>query len=251
MNDTTSMRSVSTESDFSVPDYGLDPELNVIAHEIANFDPVDDTAGPVKMEGGWASMLPTTVPLTSLPPRFADPIKAKLANVSSAERPALEAKLINEALRQNSFEVRVKAGPGEGANAYQIESFAQARDKHELETRAWQLETELAEVVRWDNVVDQTTGQAKPVPVEKVQGHTRQLKVGELAEIQRKLSALEIEGPNRLKDALKKAAEAEQAKRQQLADHVEVERRAREMVREDRINERAATKARMLKGSIG
>lgn len=244
-------RIVSDESSFDVPDYGLDPADNAIAHEIANFDPVNDVRGPVTFDGGWATIIPAQVPLTSLPPRIAEPIKAELASASPERRPALEAKLIAEALYSNSLQLRVSAGPGAGANPYQIESFAQAKERQDLENEAWSLRAELADVARWDNVADPKTGKQQPVAVERVQGHPRKLKEGRLNEIERKLEALKIEGPRRLKKAMQEAVEAHKAKQQQIADEAEARRRAEQIVREDRINDRAAVRARMLKGSIG
>jgi hypothetical protein len=208
MTDNNPARIVSDESSFNVPDYGLDPADNAIAHEIVNFDPVDDVKGPVSVTGeGWAGLLPATVPLSSLPPKLAQPIIAELATVAPERRAEVEARLINAALRQNSLQLRVSAGPGEGANPYQLETFAQANERQELEREAWRLQTVLAEVSHWDNVTDPATGQAKPVAVEKLRGHPRQLAEGSLAEIERKLKALEIEGPRRLNKALKQAVE--------------------------------------------
>jgi hypothetical protein len=243
----------TSESNFTLPDYGLEaPEDNARAHEIANADPVASTRGPVSLVDGGNIRFPATVPLTALPDRFRTPIEAQLRNLPDHRRAAEEPRLIAEALRQNSLQLRVKAGAGEGANPYQQEVFQLARDRQQLEQEAWRLETELAEVVRWDNVTDPATGKATPVPVEAVQGEARKAKQGRIDEIGRHLKQLEgIEGQRRLQKAMKLTLEAEKAQREQLADNAEADRRARELVREERINKQAQARARMLRPNVG
>ena len=107
----------SEDSNFVVPDYGLDPADSALANEIVNFDPVRDTSGPASMDDGGNVRFPTSVPLTALPPHLADPIKAELAAAAPHRREALEQELVSKALEANSVQLRIQAGAGPHAKA--------------------------------------------------------------------------------------------------------------------------------------
>ena len=240
------------ESNFSIPDYGLDPADSALADEIVNFDPVADTSGPASMDDQGRVRFPANVPLTALPPHLADPIKAELATAAPEHREALERELVNKALTANSIQLRVQAGAGPHANAYQREVFLQAKERQSLDTEALKIETELAEVVRWEPVTDPRTGAVTQKPVEKVTGERRVRLQERLNEIGYHLAQLTgREGQARLSKALKEAVDQKKAIQQQLAEDAEARELADKMLRDERVNDRAKAYAKNRRNRLG
>lgn len=224
-------------SNFTMPTYDIAPEDAALAAEIENFDPVYDVAGPTQLVG--AVKLPSSIKASGLPPHLRDPIMAQLASVPPARRDAEEARLVNAALYENSLGVHIACGPGEGADPYRREKFALTFEMEETERRSIQIATELAEVVRWDNE-DDGTGQMKPVPVYKVDGQRRAALEAEHRRLTYKFLQLDgPEGERRLAKAKFEAVEAVKAQRAQLAEDKEARTRADEILREERVAQRA------------
>jgi len=224
-------------SNFELQSYDIAPEDQALADEIANFDPVFDTKGPTQLVG--AVKMPSSIKATGLPPHLRDPIMAQLANVPVDRRDAEEARLVNAALYQNSLGVRIVCGPGDNSNAFQREKFALTFEMEETERRSIQIAQELAEVLRWDNV-DDGTGQLKPVPVYKVDGPRREALDAEHRLLIHKLTQLDgLEGERRLAKAKFEAVQEVKSLRAQLDEDREAKTRADEMLREERVTERA------------
>lgn len=245
-------RTDAGEGDLHLSNYEIAPEDQALADEITSRDPLEATRGPVSVQAdpGTLARLPTDLPLSALDPATANAIRAEVSKVSPAERPALEAKLIGEAVRALRLQLRVSAGPGEGTDPYWREAFAIANERQQLEQEVWRLEAELAEVERFDTIVDPATGQTMPKAVERYQGELRRGMELRRDELLRQLKVLtEIESPRRLQKARFEAVQLVKAQRQQLADEAEVRRRAEEKVREERIERRAEARAKMLRGS--
>jgi len=257
MDDTsTAPLSADTGGDFTLPDYSIDPADQSLADEIANFDPLRDTSGPVSVTGDVK--VPTNIPATALPPHLSGPIVAAMNAAPVEARAAIERRMVGEALREHSLGLRVTGGAGPNANVYQREFFAVARDRQALDREAFDLEARLAEVDHWrpefdaagSPVIDARTGQQKVKAVDKVQGHARKQLEARRAEIERAVKALEgAEGQRRLQKALRDAVATEKAQRQQVAEYQMAERRAAEIVTEERVAKMAEAKARMLKST--
>lgn len=225
-------------SEFELKTYDIAPEDQQLADEIASFDPVYDTKGPTSFSG--SVKLPESIKATGLPPHLRDPIMAQLVNVPESRRDAEEQRLVNAALYENSLGVRIVCGPGEGANAFQRAKFALTFEIEEAEREAIRLGNELAEIERWDNLADPTTGELKPVPVEKLQGERRRGVEMQRQQMLHKLDMLNgIEGERRLAKAKFEAVQEVKALRAQLDDDREARKRADEMLRDERIDARA------------
>src|SRR5687768_1294248 len=88
-------------------EYGLqDAADDGIAREIASKDPLS-LQGPVSLVDGDNVRLPQTLPLTALSPEMRGPIEQQLASVPPAKRAEVEARLVAEALKTNSLQLRV------------------------------------------------------------------------------------------------------------------------------------------------
>jgi hypothetical protein len=230
-------------STFELKSWDIDPADQPLADEIANFDPVWDTKGPTSFSG--SVRLPESIKATGLPPHLRDPIEAQLRNVPVDRRDAEEQRLVSEALYQNSLGLRIAGGPGEGANTYQKAMFHLTFEIEEAEREFIRLTTQLAEVERWDNVFDESTGEAKPVPVEKVRGQRRAAMEAQRQLAFRRLDALQgTEGERRRQKALYEAVQERKSLQAQLDEDREARTRADELLREERVSERAALYAK-------
>lgn len=243
----------TTGSDFTAPDYSIAPEDHERANRITSFDPLA-TPSPVKLTGGGAFKAPERFSLSILPPDKQAPIQAELAKVPAAQRAELEHELVQEALKQNSLELRIKAGPGEGATPFERERFQIAREIHELETEELNIHLQLAEVSKWEPVFDEITGAPVIDPktgqqivkaTEVITGDRRKAMEARAKELAYRVGLLKgVEGDQREQKALKATIEAEKLREQALADREEVKRMAEELAREKRLREQAETLAK-------
>jgi len=225
-------------SEFELKTYDIAPEDQQLANEIASFDPVYDTKGPTSFSG--SVKLPETIKATGLPPHLRDPIIAQLKDVPESRRDALEQRLVHEALYENSLGLRIVCGPGEGANAFERAKFGLTFEIEETERELIRLGTELAEVIRWDNVTDERTGETKPVAVEKLQGERRAAVEAQRQLLIRKLDSLNgLEGERRLAKAKFEAVEEVKALRAQLTEDKEARELADKLLRNERVEQRA------------
>lgn len=251
--DTDRLNANTVGSDFTAPDYSIAPEDRDRANRIASFDPLA-TPSPVKLTGGGAFKAPDRFSLSILPPDKHAPIQAELAKVPAAQRAQREHELVQEALKQNSLELRIKAGPGEGATPFERERFQIAREIHELETEELNIHLQLAEVERWEPVyneitgepiIDPKTGQQMVKATEVIQGDRRKAMEARAKELAYRVGLLRgVEGDQREQKALKATIEADKLREQALADREEVKRMAEELAREKRLRQQAETLAK-------
>lgn len=264
MNDNheTAPREAVDTSGSSLPaaqNYDIASEDQSIADELLSFDPVRDTRGPVEWIGGSQKAAPDQLTLTMLAPEQQNAVREKLRDVPQHAQAKREDQLVREALYQNSFELRIKAGPGEGANEFQKARFEIAAERYRVEKEMWQLETELAEIERWEpvfddegaKVIDPQTQQQQIRAVEKVQGDRRSAMQNRIAEIRHHIELLDgPEGEMRERKGLWKAVEAVKSQQAQLADEKEARGKAAEIVRQERIDARAEAYAKGMRSSI-
>jgi len=236
----------------TAPNFGLDdPADNLIAAEIAGKDPVRDIKGPVSLIGGDNIRVPQTVPLSALSPDMQAPILAKLQGVSAHGRAAAETRLVAEALRSNSINLRVMAGGGENADPYWRETLSQENEQRQLQQSIWQLEQQLAEVVRWDVVNDPATGAQTPKAVERIQGDRRNGMIAERNRLQAQIDDLNGRGGQlRLQKAMQKAVDARKDLERQLNEDAEAKQRGDDLLREERVAKRAETYAKHRRNTI-
>ena len=233
--------------DFHIDDYAIDTADQHIADQILALDPVFDMPGTFKATGDVHRLLPE-LKLTGLPPHVADPIKAQLANMPEANRAAKEKELVEGAYYGLALASRVKSGPGalsDGATIYHQEFFEVAQDAQRLNDEFFDLTMKLAEVDHVKHSADPRTGAPVQTVVNKVDGERRRGMEVRLAQVQLHIKALEAETPRRLAKALKETVEKRKEHSQALEDHAEVERRAVEIEREDRIDKLARQRAKI------
>lgn len=240
---------VETSGNISLPNYPIAPEDQALADEITGADPVLSTKGPISITG--SVKLPATIRASGLPPHLRDPILQQLQSVPADRRETEEQRLVREALYGNSAALRIMAGPGEGANAYQREFFQIERERYDAEQELWRLERELADVERWDNVLDERTGEKKPVPVEKVRGQRRAAMEARRNELVTRISLLDgIEGKRRLERAKFDAVEELKAQRAQLQEAKEARELGAQLARQERIQRQAEAYAKRERNAL-
>ena len=228
------------------PSYDIAEDDAYIASTIATFDPIYGVSGPTAAIGNV--QLPTSIRAEGLSPAMRDPILAAMAKVPAESRPALEAKMVREALENNSLDLKVKCGPGADATEYQRECFSVVGDIHRLNTERLRLSRDLVEVSHWTTTIDPVTGVSTPLAVDKMVGERRKGWEERIRLIDNQVDALQgAEGKLRKDRALYNSVETFKRKQAEVDDHFEIQKRATAMVREERIQTAAETRARMMR----
>lgn len=251
--DRTRLVADTTGSDFTPVSYDIAPEDRPLAEYYAQFDPLA-TPSPVQLTGGGSFKAPERFTVEILPPDRRAKVQQELAQVPDHRRAEREHELVLEALKQNSIELRVKAGPGAGATEVERERLLIAREVYDLENEEARIYAQLAEVEQWvpvfdketgAPVIDPRTGQQQVKAVEVVQGARRKAMEARAAEIRRQIGLLDgFEGDRRLQRALKATVEAGKSRQQQLAEEQEARRVADQINREERIKAKAEAYAK-------
>jgi len=245
--------SVSGASNYTPPSYAIAPEDQALADEIATFT-MEDVPSDHSITG--AVVLRGRITAKAFAPETRDRIMAEVAQVPADRAAAVEDRLVLEELRKRRMDNLVKNGPNT-PDLFQQERFALVGELERLDAEFNRLSSELAEVARMDTeydpagrpIIDPSTGAPKRKTTYRYEGDARRAKETRSAEIIAHIAALEGgEGKRRLDKALYEEVERRKEIQQQLADHAEIERRAREKVREDRI-EKAATQRARIKGA--
>ena len=167
---------------------------------------------------------------------------------AGADEAKLQSTLISF-LQAKRGEARILAGAGPDATEVEQEALSQLKQVNDLSREFDRISKELSDVARFDNSFD-ADGNPMAVPVLRYEGQARDNRQHRLAEIIQAINRIEgSEGAKALEEAAKREALQRRAIRSQKEDAVEIQRRAETMVREERINARAATRARMLKST--
>jgi hypothetical protein len=194
---------------------------------------------------------PRSFVLSALPPEYRGDIPQRLAAISDpAERARMEAKLVEPVYRQLAVAANIRRGHPNGTPYDQAVA--------EVTNQVWTLESEdqrladqMSAIARYDTKVDPKTDQPTPVPVYVIEGAARERIQRRRIDIAQNITALE--GPEG-KARLKRAAEEELAKRAEAHENrrilFEAEKRAKEMVANERIEELARAKAKSLRGNL-
>lgn len=249
---------ISASGDFKYDDYTIDPADQGLADEIvANFDAAR-VPGPVKLYGDPIKI--DRVRATALPPHLRDPIQAAMSAAAPDRRDAIEQQMVTEALQGVAIDVRKRSGLGSDATPYERERFAVAHDIDKLEAEELAIRSELAAVDHWKPefddrghpVIDPATGQQRVKAYDKVQGDARAAKEGRLREIENALKSIElIEGPRRVAKALKDTIAANKRITEAFAENAEAEKMAQDILRDERIKQRAEGLAKSRRSALG
>lgn len=221
------------------------------ADEILAMDPLAIPGRQTGLEGRRMSA-PT---LETLNPEMRKEAEARLAALPSNLRAGAEAEVVVAVYRDHLPALRAASGLGEGATEYHHELSYIAATYGEYAREFNRLSQELAEVDGYRTIHDPMTGEAKPEPVLRWQGQQRLWRQDRMAELNHAMNLLQTDdgelGPEaqqRLRVALKEAAQARLKLKQAVDDKAEVERRAAAQVREDRIAAQVASRVRMMGG---
>nr|WP_298897660.1 hypothetical protein [uncultured Altererythrobacter sp.] len=248
-NDNAPRTADTTGSSLSAaPSYDIAPEDHELAESLSNFDPVADVPSPTTVKGGTHKPITGNLSSSMLPPEARQEIQQKLANVPQNLREKRENELVREHLHQKALEVRIKAGPGEGANAFQKERFHIAAERHQAQSEILRIAKELSQVLRWqpvftdqgEPVIDPETGQQKVEAINAVQGERRTGMERRIAELEHKLTLLDgPEGDQRERKALWQAVQDAKSKQAQIDIEHEARAKAEDIVRQEMIDAKA------------
>lgn len=233
-------------------DYDLGDD-NALANEIVSFDRLADTNGSAAESKQVLSRVEFKPTLESLSPEMRQPIAAQLGGLTGAAREKREGELVLAAMQQRALDVRIHQGPGVGANAYQVEMFAQARQLQELDREHQRIVAQLGEFDGFKTGgIDATTGEAQAEKIYRYQGDRRRALEDRLVQIATSAEHLEgAEGTRRMQKALARAVEDTKKSRDQYAILQEAKDRAAHNAREDKINQLAAGFAKGQRGNLG
>lgn len=235
-------------------DYTIAPEDAELANQITNFDPVFDVPSPTTVIGGTHKPVTGELSAKMLPPEAQQEIRQKLANVPVSQAAKRENELVRQYLHEKALEVRIKAGPGAGANEFQRERFHIAAERHQAEREILRITEQLAQVDRWEPVLDPNTGKAVIDPktgqpqvkaIETVTGERRTGLERRIDELNHKIMLLEgPEGDLRERKALHAAVQSAKAKQAQLEEDREARKLGESMNREERVKAKAEAYAK-------
>lgn len=242
----------STGSPSATPTYAIAPDDRHIADHVLAMHPIDDVPSPYEFPEGWKVQAPG---MAALPPEMREAVSAKLAQlgpVSPEQLKAKEAEFTAEAIRSKRGELRAMIGVGQNALPYHREMAGIAREYRDLAQQFDRITEELADVARHDTQTDPATGKPVAVPVMRVQGTRRAAYLEQQDSLLRQMRLLANddgtpghEGAQRMKQALSESVALLKDRQQQAEEAAEAKRRAEHIVREDRINRRAESLARM------
>jgi hypothetical protein len=170
---------------------------------------------------------------------------------AGSSRPEAITAALTTFLRERSADVRIRCGAGEGATETEREALDQMNQLRLMSEEFHRLETELAEVREHRTKCD-ANGNPVPVPVYALQGSLRSSRQNRLDEINEQMALVAgLQGEAAMTRAARTDALRIRKIQSDFADAREIDRRAHEMAREERLNAAASTKAKFLKGNIG
>lgn len=207
--------------------------------------PLDQLPSPWEVKGHPKMISQPT--LKALSPSDQQVVRERANGTSDA---AVDAALFGF-LRERSREARIKSGAGGGATETEREALSQINQLRLMTQDYDRIVGELDEVSAHRTEYD-AEGNATPVPIHVHQGDGRNARQHRLTEIKHQMALLSgREGEEAMKVAARKEALKVRQINQQLDDGREIERRAHEFARDERINEAAQRKAKFLKGNLG
>lgn len=228
-----------------------DTDLQTYSDRILSMDPIDD----VPSSGGHlVNLKNSTPPIEALAPEHQREIHDQLYGLSPAEREAREPEIIRAKFRQVLGVSRGQTGVGETATQYHKEMSEIAGEFRQMHDEIAYFQKQL-DRVRFENRFNDQTGKNEPVEVAVLSAERRRGYAANIAELQRRQRLLlnedgsfGIEGAKRMQRALDQSARTLKRVDEERAIAAEINRRAAEIVREDRINKLARARAKMLPG---
>lgn len=231
---------------------GTAPEDQHYVDRILAMDHIKDVPGRSVFPEG-RTLSPATV--EALPPEMRTDVLAQLQGLDPATRAAKEPKLVDAAIQKALPAIRLATGLGDDAFPYHREMLAIAREVRDLDREFMRNFHELAEVRSYGVELDPETGQQRPKQILAVQGPRRLGLENRQQDLLRQLRMLDggggtaIEAKRRLAEAMGETVTMLKERDRQVAEDKEAKSRAVELAREERINRKAKSYARMNGGN--
>lgn len=239
----------STAADYSGPDHGFGDD-NALADEIMQQDWYADNPSPHNLSRMGLREWDLPITVEGLAPAMREPILKQLVGLTPEQRAQREPQLIRAAIEEHSKDTRILTGLGDGATPLAKAQVSIAYREQELVRRLDALNERLAAVRGANAVTDPATGQTTMVPIPAYSAEQRHIAAVEITKLAGELGVLRGSGGQReLDEALAETIEQVKEQQQQAADLAEVDRRAREAIRDEQISARAAVRAKHLRGS--
>lgn len=253
-NDTQLSANIShTGGRSRAPSYDIPEEDAHHAQAVLAINPLAGDMSPHVIPDGWRV---PAFKLTALPPDRQKEVQERLATVPPEQRAQREAEFTAEIIQQMRPSLRALTGVGPQALPYHREGVALAAEARRLVQDATRLGKELEEIAGYRSEVNPATGQAEPKPVYRVQGPSRAAKERALHELIYRYTLLfnedgtpGIEGARRMKQALYESVQLLKQRDEARAEMAEVERQAKEQVRNERIAAKVGARVRMARSA--
>ncbi len=189
-------------------------------------------------------------PLQGLPDAMRQRVTEKMATVR-ADHAIFEEQFIREELEANSYRYKVLAGIHSDANEYEKVCFGIQRQIYHLEGQAQRMAAELEEVAEYRTEED-ADGKPQAVPVLKYQGENRRGREAALQDVQRQIRLLDgIKGEKLRRDAAETTRARIRDQNARLSEEHEVKRLTEQQLRQNRIDERVATRVKNRRHEMG
>jgi hypothetical protein len=222
------------------------PSDAAMTAQLNRFDPVFDVPSPVKIVGNVN--ITATPSLASLSPALRAKAEAKLKGGSYSEEAVGRA--VHAVLIENSRDLRIRAGAGEDATETQRAMLQQANQVRLLQEEMGRIEGELSDVLGHKTEIG-SDGKAVAVPIYRAQGQRRLALEAALDEKTHEMTLIAgIQGQRELDEANAADLARIKERREALADAAEVEKRAKQIARDRRINAQAEARARMFGSTL-
>lgn len=239
------------------PSYDIAPEDRHYVESIYAIDSKSIT-GPYEIPDNWKV---SALRVTALTPDRQHEVRAKLealpAHLTEEQRTIKETEYVGEVIRSMQSELRARNGLHSSALPYHKEHAAIAGEYMELAREHQRLGSELLRVDRHDTVRNPETGKVEAVPVFAVTGERAQAYEATQQSIRSRMFLLldddgkpGVESQRRLKQALHASVGIVKQLNEAKADNAEAQRRAAEMIREDRITARAKSLANIQRNTF-
>jgi hypothetical protein len=232
-------------SNYTPPSFDIAPEDEALAESLVNQDPRELT-GPVS--SNVSLNIPDVIPREWLSPSVRANVESRLEALPANGRTvAAEQSIIVQELEAYDRAVKVWGGPGPNANAYQLELHLVENEFWDAQRKFADLSNQLQTVTEVRVTFDPTTGEEKEVQTLLLNGDARSAAEYQVEELKRQMRLLGPDGYEREKRLKRAKFEAVQdAKRiqEELEIDREAERRAAEIVRNERIDEKARAHAK-------
>ena len=250
------MRAVVTNyGHLSPSSEGVPDDLQPFAKQVLGMDPLRDVPSSVVDNTG---VRPMKLEANALPADMRNEVLDKLHRIPREMRDGAEGRLVREVLTANRAQTRLKTGLSHDALPYHKEQVDIARQVQELTRKRDWFSEQVARVRGFETVEDPETGELSSVEVPLYSSPKRAGYQDQIVDLDRQIRLLAnadgsygIEGQRRMRTALIESAGMLQKIEAQRSEEAEARHRAVEINREQRIQRRAESYARMNPNSVG